>query len=72
MKVNYIQTHKDLPTSLKFPRLGIILVGNNPASLSYIKRKKNNASKANIKTRLFQIDANSDPNELEKGLKALI
>lgn len=52
-KITKITEKNKLPEHLKAPRLGIILVGNNPASLSYIKRKRYSASKASIKTRVF-------------------
>lgn len=50
------QYSKTLSKSMIYPRLGIIMVGNHPASLSYIRRKKYLSHKANIKTRLFHID----------------
>lgn len=46
---------KTLNPPMMYPRLGIIMVGNHPASLSYIRRKKYLSGKANIKTRLFHL-----------------
>lgn len=51
-KITKITEKNKLPEHVK-AQLGIILVGNNPASLSYIKRKRYSASKASIKTRVF-------------------
>jgi 5,10-methylene-tetrahydrofolate dehydrogenase/methenyl tetrahydrofolate cyclohydrolase len=38
------------------PHLVVVLVGSNPASLSYIKRKEAAASECGIRTRLLQLD----------------
>lgn len=46
---------KKLPEHLQHPRLGIILIGENPSSRSYIKKKRNFARRVGIKTRLFNI-----------------
>lgn len=42
------------------PKLGIILVGNNPASLSYIKGKKKLCEKIGADFELIQLEADTD------------
>lgn len=46
------------------PVLGIMLVGNNPASLSYIKRKELAAKKLGCESKLFDFPPNADETEI--------
>ena len=45
--------YQNIPPPLQYPRLAIILQGHNPASLSYIERKRKTAKNTHIKSRLF-------------------
>ena len=49
----YSQIQKEVETLKTPPTLGVILAGNNPASLSYIKQKKKWAEKIGIGFKLF-------------------
>jgi methylenetetrahydrofolate dehydrogenase (NADP+)/methenyltetrahydrofolate cyclohydrolase len=53
---------KTLTKDERQPKLAVILVGNHPASLSYIKGKLKAASRVGIETELFQLgnDASND------------
>lgn len=46
------------------PVLGIVLVGNDPASLSYIKRKELAAKKLGCESKLFDFPPNADETEI--------
>lgn len=65
--IERIQKESNLRDIQYSPRLGIICVGDHPASLSYIRKKKKIARKVGIKTRLFQI-----PLEKETALQETI
>ena len=71
-KVNRLQLSRTLSKEMRDPRLAIILVGDNVSSLSYIRRKKYSATKANIKSRLFQLGAEQSDHGLRTELLELI
>jgi methylenetetrahydrofolate dehydrogenase (NADP+)/methenyltetrahydrofolate cyclohydrolase len=53
------------------PKLAIILVGNNPASLSYVKGKKRACDLVGIKHDMHHLDENISQKELEELIKNL-
>ncbi|CCV64962.1 Bifunctional protein FolD Methylenetetrahydrofolate dehydrogenase (1.5.1.5) Methenyltetrahydrofolate cyclohydrolase (3.5.4.9) [Alteracholeplasma palmae J233] len=53
------------------PQLDIILIGNNPASLSYVKGKKKAASLVGITTNLHHLDENISQEEVERLINSL-
>lgn len=61
-----------LSKAFEQPRLAIILVGDNPFSQSYIRRKRYIAQKIHIKSRLFQIEDLPDPHHTTHALEATL
>ena len=55
----------------KTPCLAVILVGNNPASLSYIKGKKRACEKVGIDYKLYHLEENVTQEVLEKTIVSL-
>ncbi len=55
----------------KSPCLAVILVGNNPASLSYIKGKEKACALVGIEYKLYHLDENIRQNELENLIISL-
>lgn len=53
------------------PVLGIVLVGNNPASLSYIKRKEQTAEKLGCDAKLFHFSPSADETEIIALIKKI-
>lgn len=53
------------------PVLGIVLVGNNPASLSYIKRKEQMAKKLGCDSKLFRFSENASENKIISLIKKI-
>ena len=41
------------------PGLAVVLIGNNPASMSYVRGKERDCEMVGIKTRTFKIDQNT-------------
>jgi methylenetetrahydrofolate dehydrogenase (NADP+) / methenyltetrahydrofolate cyclohydrolase len=60
-KIEKIVTHNH-----RSPKLAIILVGNNPASLSYVKGKKRACDLVGIKHDMHHLDENISQQDLEK------
>lgn len=52
-------------------RLAIVIVGNNPASLSFIKQKQKVATQLNIDCRVYQLPLNLDTKELRKRVSQI-
>ena len=55
--------HKDAPT------LVVVLVGENPASLSYVRGKERACLKAGINCLIYKYDKNVSEKELQKVLQ---
>ncbi len=53
------------------PHLAIILIGNNPASLSYVNQKKIKSEYIGAKTTVYNFEDQVDQNEIEKLVKKL-
>lgn len=54
------------------PTLAVVLVGDNPASLAYIKMKKRRAEEVGLNFYLKKFDKNISQNELEKEIALLV
>ena len=52
-------------------RLAIVMVGDNPASLSFIKQKQKVATRLNIGCRVYQLPLNLDTKELRKRVSQI-
>lgn len=64
---DFFDTNKKNP----LPTLAVILVGNNPASLAYIKMKKKRAEQVGMNFFLKKLDNNITQEELENEVKKL-
>ena len=53
------------------PRLAVIVVGDDPASATYVRSKRRLADKVGIRADLFEYSANVDPAEVRARLDAL-
>ncbi len=53
------------------PKLAIILVGNNPASLSYVKGKNKACKLVGIENDMYHLDENISENELKTLIQKL-
>ena len=53
---------------LRLPHLVVILVGNNPASLSYVKGKENACKEIGINSTILRLDENISESELLKKI----
>lgn len=68
----YKHLKADIETRNLKPRLGVILVGQNPASLTYVKAKKKRAVEVGIHTQVFQFPDSISEHELDAGTKKII
>ncbi|MDP2103332.1 MAG: bifunctional methylenetetrahydrofolate dehydrogenase/methenyltetrahydrofolate cyclohydrolase, partial [Candidatus Gracilibacteria bacterium] len=55
----------------KPPKLAVVLVGDNPASLSYIRQKRKTAEKVGIDFELFSFDISVSEQELIAAIQGL-
>ncbi len=62
---------KDVPIYQRAPSLAIILVGENPASMSYVKGKGKACKLVGINHELFRLDENVSEEELSKLIEKL-
>ena len=53
------------------PGLAVVLIGNNPASMSYVRGKERDCEMVGIKTRTFKIDQNTSEQEVLDLIKKL-
>ncbi len=53
-------------TGKRIPCLAVILVGNNPASLSYVKGKEKGCAQVGMTSRFFHLEEDASQEELEK------
>ena len=60
-----------LDQGLRTPRLAVILVGNNPASLSYIKGKEKACAEVGIATETIHLEETTTQEELNNLIKEL-
>lgn len=62
---------KAITTYKRAPKLAIILVGDNPASLSYVKGKKKACELVGIINEMYHLSANISENELKSLIEKL-
>src|SRR5690554_4483742 len=62
---------KAITTYKRAPKLAIILVGDNPASLSYVKGKKKACELVGIINEMYHLPANISENELKSLIEKL-
>ncbi len=67
----YEDIKKEIFTFSKKPKLWVILVGNNPSSLRYIKQKQKWAEYVGIEFELFSFEENISENELLQKVQFL-
>ncbi len=60
-----------LSKGMRAPRLGVILVGDNPASVSYVRGKKKAAEAVGISLKLNHMSAEISQDELEQAITEL-
>jgi methylenetetrahydrofolate dehydrogenase (NADP+)/methenyltetrahydrofolate cyclohydrolase len=62
---------KDLQAGLKRPKLGVILVGEDPASVSYVKGKEKAAAYVGIDSEVHRLPEETTQEELNKLIREL-
>ena len=56
---------------IRSPKIGIIMVGNHPASESYVKKKINACNTVGIENELFSFGENTKQKEIEELIEYL-
>ena len=66
-QIENLKNSKSIPN----PKIGIVLVGNNPASESYVKNKIKYCKKAGIDAKIFRFNESIDTDELLNQIEIL-
>ena len=67
-EVAYLKEHKNI-----IPLLGVLLVGNNPASEIYVRKKREACDKVGIKTKLIHLFRDDNiPKDAQKQIEGII
>lgn len=68
----YKQLKTDIQAHQLTPRLGVVLVGQNPASLTYVKVKKKRAEEVGVAAQIFEFPESVSQYELATSVKKII